>query len=285
MSEWQFLDLYSVWTKFDANSSRTIEEAFKHGNAEVEIADGIINIVFASFMHVSRRFKTKTQPYFHVRRFVDSVMSNNWKYDSGNGVMAEMDEYVSQYLSDAVVAGYKSICYHASRQTYSVNFTTMTQKNVCNGTIRKLACPQTPSEEEAVDEYEMGEELEEDEPFIDNVFTSKLFQDPAIDSDGHTYEYKQLKAWVRKNKSSVINKTPMRVEQIVKNHTMKKAVEIYKIFRPILLANRAAAKGKAVAAGGRASYSKAAETEKKSMLQNMKEKSTSVIECDCEFCG
>src|SRR5271163_1888902 len=55
--------------------------------------------------------------------------------------------------------------------------------------------------------------------------TYELFRDPVIGSDGHTYERKNITAWIQKHATSPITRQPMDLNSLRPNYIVKKMVE------------------------------------------------------------
>ena len=58
--------------------------------------------------------------------------------------------------------------------------------------------------------------------------TLKLFNDPVIAEDGHTYERKAITEWITQHGKSPITKKPLSTDRLTPNHAIKDAVEAFK---------------------------------------------------------
>ncbi|CAF3419238.1 unnamed protein product [Rotaria sp. Silwood1] len=59
--------------------------------------------------------------------------------------------------------------------------------------------------------------------------TLKLFRDPVVAQDGHTYERKAIEEWIRKKGTSPLTDQPLSIENLIPNRAMKKIVDSFEI--------------------------------------------------------
>jgi serine/threonine protein kinase len=55
--------------------------------------------------------------------------------------------------------------------------------------------------------------------------TCDIFHDPVIGQDGHTYERKDITAWLQQHGTSPITREPMTIESLRPNHIVRKMIE------------------------------------------------------------
>lgn len=59
--------------------------------------------------------------------------------------------------------------------------------------------------------------------------TCELFRDPAIGSDGHTYEREGIILWLQQHGTSPITREPMTVESLRPNHSIRKMIDEFAV--------------------------------------------------------
>lgn len=74
----------------------------------------------------------------------------------------------------------------------------------------------------------MMESSESSRNLLDSLkcpITHELFRDPVIGSDGHTYERKNIKEWIKRSGTSPITREPMDLKSLRPNYIVKKMVD------------------------------------------------------------